>query len=193
MKIVCLGDSLTYGFGVRRGEDWVSLTAAATGHRLINRGINGDTTGGMLARFRGDVLDEGPGAAVIMGGTNDILTAGTDSGARSNMAAMIQQAASAGVTPIIGIPIPADPPYVREDWGGLADFSAVNRDLRAYGEWLRKFCGVFGASVVDFTALFAAGGEARHDLYLDGLHPNIAGHTAMANLLKKRLTEVNLI
>ena len=29
MKIVCLGDSLTYGYGVSRKDCWVSLAAEA--------------------------------------------------------------------------------------------------------------------------------------------------------------------
>ena len=43
MKIVCLGDSLTYGYGVPRKDGWVSLAARATGHTLVNRGVSGDT------------------------------------------------------------------------------------------------------------------------------------------------------
>lgn len=54
MKIVCLGDSLTYGYGVPRKDGWVSLAAQATGHTLVNKGVSGDTTGGMLARFARD-------------------------------------------------------------------------------------------------------------------------------------------
>jgi lysophospholipase L1-like esterase len=127
MRIVCLGDSLTYGFGLRRGEDWVSLAALATGHRMINKGICGDTTGGMLARFGSDVLNLRPDAVILMGGANDILTSGSDGSARSNMAAMIQQASASGVIPIVALPIPTDPPGVREEWLRLADFDSANR------------------------------------------------------------------
>ena len=41
MKIVCLGDSLTYGYGVPQKDGWVSLAAQATGHTLVNRGVSG--------------------------------------------------------------------------------------------------------------------------------------------------------
>ena len=56
MKILCLGDSLTYGMGVLHKERWSSLVAEQTGYTVVNRGISGDTTGGMLARFERDVL-----------------------------------------------------------------------------------------------------------------------------------------
>ena len=69
MKIVCLGDSLTYGYGVPRKDGWVSLAAQATGHTLVNRGVSGDTTGGMLARFARDVLAQRPRRVLLMGPT----------------------------------------------------------------------------------------------------------------------------
>ena len=48
MKIVCLGDSLTYGFMVRRSKIWTKLSEDKTGFEIINEGISGDTSGGML-------------------------------------------------------------------------------------------------------------------------------------------------
>lgn len=183
MRIVCLGDSLTFGFGLRRGQDWVSLAALATSHELINKGVCGDTTGGMLARFGAAVLEFRPAAVIIMGGTNDILTSGSDGAAKNNMAAMIQQALAAGVAPIVGLPIPADPPRVREEWLVLADFDDANRILFSYSEWLKKYCTVFKVPVVDFSGLFVKDGQLRSELYWDGIHPNAAGHAVMANLL----------
>ncbi|HXY83528.1 MAG TPA: GDSL-type esterase/lipase family protein, partial [Candidatus Saccharimonadales bacterium] len=39
---------------------------------VLNRGINGDLTSGMLERFSRDVIDEKPNYAIILGGTNDL-------------------------------------------------------------------------------------------------------------------------
>lgn len=36
MKIICLGDSLTAGCGLRRGENWVELLREQTGDEWIN-------------------------------------------------------------------------------------------------------------------------------------------------------------
>lgn len=38
MRVYCLGDSMTYGFGVSRREAWPALVGAATGHEMINGG-----------------------------------------------------------------------------------------------------------------------------------------------------------
>ena len=39
MKIICLGDSLTEGCGLRRGENWVELLQTQTTDERINAGV----------------------------------------------------------------------------------------------------------------------------------------------------------
>ena len=105
MKLICIGDSLTFGYGVHLSQRWTRLCAQETGCELVNEGINGDTTGGMLARMQGGVLAElregGLGAdrpyVLLMGGSNDVFYSGFDAAARENMGAMIHQLFSVGV------------------------------------------------------------------------------------------------
>ena len=52
MKLICIGDSLTFGYGVRPSQRWTRLCAQETGWEIVNEGISGDTTGGMLVRLR---------------------------------------------------------------------------------------------------------------------------------------------
>lgn len=65
MKIICLGDSLTAGCGLRRGENWVELLREQTGDEWINAGVCGDTSTGILVRLQTEVLPQpaGRGAA----------------------------------------------------------------------------------------------------------------------------------
>ena len=63
MKLFCLGDSLTFGFGMSRNVRWTTLVEQETGWQVVNRGINGDTTGGMLARLGPEVLTEYPASS----------------------------------------------------------------------------------------------------------------------------------
>ena len=96
MRLICIGDSLTFGYGVHLSQRWTQLCAQETGWELVNEGINGDTTGGMLARMQGGVLAElregGLGAdrpyVLLMGGSNDVFYSGSDAAARENMGAM---------------------------------------------------------------------------------------------------------
>ena len=71
VKIVCLGDSLTYGFPYGPQASWVTYLSNAYGPGLCNAGVNGNTMEDMAARFDRDVLAKKPAMVVILGGTND--------------------------------------------------------------------------------------------------------------------------
>ena len=95
--LYCLGDSLTFGYGVQPRERWLTLASGQSGWRLMNRGVCGDTTGGMLVRLRELIGgDRKAQAVMLMGGANDIFYSGSELGARANMGAMIQQLLTAG-------------------------------------------------------------------------------------------------
>ena len=63
--IVFLGDSITQGWG----EDFKGLFGDVN---VVNRGISGDTSRGLLLRLKRDVIDLSPAAVVIMIGANDL-------------------------------------------------------------------------------------------------------------------------
>lgn len=179
MKIVCLGDSLTYGYDVPRRDCWVSLAAEATGHTLVNRGINGDTTGGMLARFGRDVLGEQPDRVLLMGGANDIIFGGSDAPARLNLTAMANQAVANRIRPMIGLPTPVYAEGIPEPWLSVTDYQSLLPIFAAYRDWLVRFAGTFGFKTVDFAAPGLLPPEG-YTHYLDGLHPDKEGHRLMA-------------
>ena len=161
-RILCLGDSLTYGFGLPRGLVWTALCAAQTGAELLGRGVNGNTTGGMLAVLPDLLVREHPDAVLLMGGTNDIAYGGDLAGARANMGAMAHLIIAGGGLPLIGIP----PERAAEL-------------LAEYQSWLRRFAAAFRLPVLDFDRAFTRWGE--EGLFQpDGLHPNAAGHCLMA-------------
>ena len=86
MKLICIGDSLTFGYGVRPSQRWTRLCAQETGWEIVNEGISGDTTGGMLVRLRAllaerDICVQRP-LVLLMGGANDIFFSGTDTGGK---------------------------------------------------------------------------------------------------------------
>jgi len=193
--LYCLGDSLTFGLGVRRQERWTSLADQASVHQIVNMGCNGDTTGGMLARLNTQVLSghtprqEVP-RVLIMGGSNDIFYSGSAAPARADMGAIIHQTMSAGLQPIVGIPLPLDPALAPEKWAHVVDFPRAARLLDEYAQWLKDFCAAFSVGVVDFREDFLRpDGSVREELFLDGLHPNREGHRLMAQRLMAFLGE----
>lgn len=188
MKIVCLGDSLTYGYGVGRRKVWTTLASEETGHGFVNKGINGDTTGGMLARFTEDVVGEAPDSVLIMGGSNDFIMGEPVSAVRANMSAMAYRALSLGILPVLGVQIDIHPEMIRPDWAAFTDFQAVRRKTRAYREDLIRFCGTFNLRMIDFYDIFMEEEPgAGRNFYSDGLHLNEAGHRHLAKILVEAL------
>ena len=190
--IICLGDSLTYGYGVRRAQCWTELAAEMSDWNVVNRGICGDTTGGMLVRLR-EILREEIGQRnercfLLMGGCNDIFFSGSSTGARENMAAMAHQLFAEGEMPLIAVgPGIADGSYPSM-WSDLVDFPEAGKVIRQYYEWLERFCSSFGVRMIDFRGDFRdREGNTRTELYLDGLHLNPEGHRVMAERVVKVL------
>lgn len=196
MKMICLGDSLTFGAGVESARCWSTLFRQESGWTVVNRGISGDTTGGMLARLRRDVLEAvheewgagGSCTVLVMGGSNDIFFSGTDSLARANMAAICYQLKAEGIAPLVGIPLPVDWVGAPDKWEGVIDFRDSAAKMVEYQTWLRCFAKGAGVATVDFYRDFLdENGHIRHELYLDGVHPNWRGHEEMARRLKETL------
>jgi acyl-CoA thioesterase-1 len=72
-EIVCFGNSITYGSGVARGEDYPSRLSELIGVEVINAGAGGDTTESALRRLESDVLDWDPYLVIVELGANDYL------------------------------------------------------------------------------------------------------------------------
>jgi acyl-CoA thioesterase-1 len=73
--VVALGASNTFGKGVSRGQTYPAqlealLRAKGLNARVVNAGINGDTTGGMLARLD-RVVPKGTSVVILQPGGND--------------------------------------------------------------------------------------------------------------------------
>ncbi|WP_245477195.1 GDSL-type esterase/lipase family protein [Bradyrhizobium guangzhouense] len=73
--VVALGASNTFGKGVSRSQAYPAqletlLRARGLSVRVINAGINGDTTGGMLARLD-RVVPKGTSVVILQPGGND--------------------------------------------------------------------------------------------------------------------------
>ena len=56
VDLVCLGDSIVYGYGVSGRYAWPYLASQALGIHILNKGENGDTADGMNVRFMEDVV-----------------------------------------------------------------------------------------------------------------------------------------
>lgn len=186
MKLYCLGDSLTFGYGVHPAKRWISVSARESGWDARNLGVCGDTTSGMLVRLHTQLKPElKPGDHVlVMGGSNDILYGGSSESARTNLGAMVHQLLSWRMKPIVGVPLPIRAEDVPEKWAALTDMEQATQLLADYRAWCRRFCRTFDIPVVDFdTDFMTAEGAAEASLLFDGIHPGVEGHRLMADRL----------
>jgi len=189
MKMICIGDSLTYGLGVPVENSWVEILNRETEYDVYNKGISGDTSGGMLARLERDVLKEDPDIVFVMGGANDFIM-GCDLGVvKANLMAIVHQLYAARKKVILGIEIAGDPEHIRKDWANLADFYEVNEKVAAMAKWLPDFCQAFQIPYVNLYQEFHDTIRGRETQYFfDGVHPNSKGHRLMADIIKANLT-----
>lgn len=182
MKIVCIGDSITYGYNVFPGETWIELSTQETGHNIINCGINGDTSGGMLARFYDDVITEEPKYVHIMGGVNDILCVNNLDIVKPNIMAMVSRAENANIIPVLGISTGIVIEDIPEEWLCLTDYNQAVQLLSEYESWLIQFSQSFGVDIINYreALLNSPYAQTPSMLFSDGLHPNELGAKYMA-------------
>jgi acyl-CoA thioesterase I len=102
--VVALGASNTYGKGVARNEAYPQQLEAmlrASGHnvRVVNSGINGETTGSMLARLDRSV-PSGTKVVILQPGGNDNRK-GEGEQRAANVAAIRQRLSARGIKVIV--------------------------------------------------------------------------------------------
>jgi len=94
--IVCFGDSITFGYGANKGEDYPAHLAKLVGLEVINSGIDGDTSQEGLKRIDTDALDREPFLVIIEFGGNDFLRKVPKESTLENISKMVDKAQAAG-------------------------------------------------------------------------------------------------
>jgi acyl-CoA thioesterase-1 len=174
-RVVFLGDSIT--------DAW-RLNEYFTGRDFINRGIGGQTTLQMLARFRQDVEALNPKVVVVLGGTNDIAAGVSAAQIQENLATIGELAKAhairvvfSSITPVSDYHKDVDPGYAMTPNRPPATIQAINK-------WLQGLCLTQGYVYLDYySAMVDASGKLQADLSDDGLHPNSKGYRVMSPLL----------
>jgi acyl-CoA thioesterase-1 len=177
-KIVYLGDSLTEGFGLTTQDAYPARIQAkfeAEGYdavETVNAGVSGDTTAGALRRLDNAIETDSRILVVALGG-NDALRGLSTTQTSENLAKIIEGASAKGLTILLaGMQAPTNyGPDYRER------FAAVFPDLaRAYHT---------NVTYVPFLLEGVAGVPALNQP--DGIHPNVEGAKAIAEMLYPKL------
>ena len=187
MKILCLGDSLTYGFDVRPDQSWTALVSAKSRIHIDNEGQCGDTTTGMVYRLHQFDLSRYD-AFFIMGGSNDILLGGELEKICQNMRTIVTTFKEQGKPVYLGIPPLTKMESAMYGWQNASDVEKHNNELRQYRQWLLSYGKETECIVIDFyEALLKAERRTGHNLYADGVHPNAEGYAVLAGAVLKAM------
>ncbi len=114
LNIVAIGASNTTGFGVGEQNAYPAVLQALLRKKgipanVVNAGVNGDVTAGMLRRIDGAV-PKGTDIVILQPGGNDLRFFGTKAARTANIAAMAARMRARGIRVIIydPDPVPAD-------------------------------------------------------------------------------------
>lgn len=181
MNIVCIGDSLTFGYGVNSNENWIHLVNSNLNLSLTNKGFNGDTTAGMLFRFYEDVILNSPKYAFIMGGTNDFLLNYSVNNVIDNMKSMLIEAKKNNIEVILGIQ-PAVISQLANKYWMYSNYAKVNDRIQQYKNWLLTYSMQNSLIYINFYDVIqkSLSTYKENELYLDGIHLTSKGHKIMA-------------
>jgi len=174
--IVCHGDSLTEGADFNPNYTWPLLLGNRIQVKVINSGIGGDTSGGLLGRFYYDVVRHKPEAVLIMGGTNDLWWDLDINTIQANIFAMTCQAEYHNIAPIVGLPLPLHIEKIRRQdmMPPVGGWENCVRKLDRLVENLTASARQSNIACLDFYHRFTDSTGAVVGKYFleDGLHPN---------------------
>jgi hexosaminidase len=179
IKVVFMGNSIT--------QSWSKLSPDFfERNRYINRGISGQTTPQMLARFREDVIRMKPDAVVILAGTNDIAgnTGFVSNGMIiDNIISMVELAVFNGIKVVLCAVLPAEDYSWNPGQNPAERIPELNRLIEAYA--LEK-----GYPYVDFFTPMADESNGLKQAYSeDGVHPNEWGYRIMEPLIQQAIRQ----
>jgi lysophospholipase L1-like esterase len=171
-RVVFYGASMTEFWG-RNGSVFFP------GKAYVNRGISGQTTAQMVARFRQDVVNLRPKVVVILAGTNDVAgNTGpmTPEMTENNWQSMADLAKANGIKVIFASITPStDFPWRK----GLHPAEKI----RALNVWLQGYCANHGFIYLDYySALANVDGGMKSEYTVDGVHASVKGYEVMAPL-----------
>lgn len=175
--VLILGDSVSYGTGAGRGEDYPALLAGMTGWNVINAGVPGDTTAEGLERLPGLLEEHSPGFIVVELGGNDFLHKLPREETAANLKKILALIKEKNI-PSVLVAVP-QPNLFGAAVGNLSDDPVF--------EQIGKETGVPVISEVLSDVL------AKNTLKSDPIHPNADGYRKLAEGLRENLKSLGFL
>lgn len=179
-------------------------TPTLPGYTITNKGVGGEESSAVRARFERDVLALKPDVVMIWGHYNDIVRASADKMAAARQKAqdnyrwMTEQARAAGIEVIlvteITIPIPDTLKETAMGWVagllGKQDYRRQkNEHIKAVNVWLREHARSQNIKLIDLEKALDSGNGTRKVEYTreDNSHISPAGYRAITRYVAAQL------
>lgn len=99
--VLAFGDSVTWGTGAGPDEDWPSRLATATGWRIHNAGMPGDTAEAARTRLPALLAAQRPALVIIEVGGNDFLRRRPVAAVKEDVRQLVRTAAASGAQVVL--------------------------------------------------------------------------------------------
>lgn len=170
--ILAFGDSLTYGLGAAREENYPSILSQLSAHKVINAGVSGEVTGQGLERLPRALDEHQPEVLILIHGGNDILQKIPLQQTHDNLVKMIALAKQRGIK-VLMLGVPKPNVFLMESakiYRQIAEQQNVPINLDKLPEIL-----------------------GNNQLKSDMIHPNAEGYALMAETVYQLLVESGLL
>jgi uncharacterized SAM-binding protein YcdF (DUF218 family)/lysophospholipase L1-like esterase len=182
--------------GASYAEGW--KVASLEGVPVVNKGITGQQSFELLARFETDIIPARPRAVILWGFINDIFRSQRDRVGRTleetkaSYTRLIAAARAAGIEPILVTELTMRQPNtlssnLQSFVGGLLGKASyqdyVNGHVLEINKWLRKVAQDERLLLLDFEPVLSDGSHRRRKTFAvdDGSHVNEAGYAALTD------------
>ena len=178
MRVLCFGDSNTYGFDPRSffggrypaEQRWVNILAELTGWDMLNAGENGreiPRREGEIRRFLDLLEAEQPELLIVVLGGNDLLQGAAPETAAQRMEVFLRRVLREGITKILLV---GPPPKELGEWVPSEELVLASKALPHQYRQVAERLGIG----------FADAGDWNIAVCFDGVHYTEAGHRAFA-------------
>lgn len=174
MRIVLMGNSIT--------EFWMDTHPAFfTQNHLVGRGISGQVSSQMLARFRQDVIYLAPRIVVINCGTNDIAENNgpyDEDITMDNIKSMTELAMAHGIQVMLSSVLPCDQFCWNPSVKNVVD------KIKRLNMRIADYAASLDLPYIDYySRMTTPNGALKEDCTDDGVHPNATGYYLMEQTL----------
>ncbi|HQO10763.1 MAG TPA: GDSL-type esterase/lipase family protein [Clostridiales bacterium] len=168
-EVVMFGDSHT------EMAEWTELLGRPG---VINRGISGDITEGMLNRIQ-SVVKADPKVCFVMGGINDVIRRVSYNKTVENIKNITLNLKQNGVQTVIQSVLFTGELY--------EDYVKINKSVKELNIELEKFANEAGIHYLDLNSLLSERGKLRSEFSFDGLHLNPEGYRIWRRAVNDKL------